>query len=145
MEKSPHSAQSGIKSVSLFLSFFALLVFIAGYHHSPGRKLWPSAHFRHAGVHSSLITPFRWYKLGLSRTVSMMDDRGRYETHWSISWISSWVSRQLCPSALTLSRRWRWRILPRFSAAAPEIFVWVPEETSHNGVKVLSVLAVPGI
>lgn len=101
--------------VSTYPSFS--LVFIAGYHHSPWRKLWPSAHFCHARVHSSLITPFRWYKLGLSRTVSVMDYRGQYETHWSISWISSWVSRQLCEPVLTHSQR-RGRILPRFSATA---------------------------
>lgn len=72
-------------------------MFIPFYHHSPQYKLWPSAHFYHAGVHSSLITPFRWYKLGLSHTVSVMDYRGQYETHWSISWISFCVSR-LCNS-----------------------------------------------
>jgi len=58
-------------------------------------KFEPGAHFYHAVVHSSLITPFRWYKLGLSHTVGVMDYRGRYETHWSIPSIGFCVSR-LC-------------------------------------------------
>lgn len=114
--------------------FFLLFVFIASYHHSPRRKLWPGTHFCHAGVHSSLITPFRWYKLGLSRPVSMMDYRGQYETHWSISWISCWVSRQRRASAFTHSRsadkEFCRVFVPQLRFA--EISVWVTEETSHT-------------
>ena len=82
---------------TLPISVLAAVVFIPPDHYSQWKKLWPSAHFYHAGAHSSLITPFRWYKLGLSHSVSLMDGRGQYETHWSISWISFCVSR-LCDS-----------------------------------------------
>lgn len=63
----------------------------------------------------------------------MMDYRVPYGTHWSISWISCWVPRQLRESAFTHSRNADRESCQVFRAP----FTLTEQgETSHHGVKV---------